>query len=363
MVKTFDSLAREYNDFSVPSYTIKVGGQELKPEEFPILDLNVKMSSGFDMASCEFTIAAAFNGESGKFEPDIYSALKPGKVVDVHMGYSSQMGVFKGYINSLGFNFAESGVQVNVQCLDAKGALVHNSTWKSHPNQKISAVVEAILREKCQEYCTISTPKMNYDTDVKLNLNRKEIDDYRFVIEFAKMTNNSFCVIYDKLYFCENLANTAKKKVELKWGQGLIDFSMEIDLSKQIGAVEVYGTNPVNQQQFTAKADSVPGSGSSGADISTVAKGRTAVVVTTQAVDQDQAAKLAKNKLQASASQLVKCKGSTIGIPDIQAGDLIGLTGMGKGINGDYYLTHVNHRFGPQGYLTSFECVSSHVQS
>jgi len=366
----FSDLEKKHKGFLTPQFSIKVGGSAINTEDFPIIDLNVSMSAAYDIGSCEFVIAGIFNQEKGKFESDIYSTFKPGKVVDVKVGYSStaQEGMFKGYINSISFEFnGKSGPYITVQCLDAKGALVNNITWENYGKLDIKDIVSKILNEKCSKYATICTVDSKFDEgetgayDESPEIKEHILDDYRYIIEFAKKTNNSFCVIYDKLYFCENIAKSAKEVVALSWGQSLLSFSAEIDLSGQIGSVQVFGIDPVNQSTFSAEADKVSGSGESGSDMASVVKNKKVVVIDHEVVNQNQAATLAQKKLESYASQLVKCKGSTIGIPEIKAGDKIKISGMGKGVDGVYYLNHVNHRINGQGYITTFDGSSSTV--
>jgi phage protein D len=364
----FSAIEKKHKGFEVPQFSIKVGGSPVKLDEFPVIDLNVYMSAGFDMGSCEFTIAGIFDQKNGKFDPDVYSKFKPGKVVDVKVGYSSTTGVFKGYINALAFSFQNNmGPYVTVQCLDAKGALVNNRTWKNYGKQDIKSIVASILQEKCSKYATISKVDSDFDEgetgaydespEIKDN-----IDDYQYVIEFAKKTNNSFCVIYDKLYFCENLARKARTMVELEWGKSLMSFSSEVNLSGQVGKVIVYGIDNITQKAFSAQANSVPGKGESGADMASVVKSKTMTILDSDVANQSQATELAKHTLESYALQLVKCKGTTIGMPEIIAGDKIGISGMGKGVDGEYYLTHVTHRINGRGYITGFEGISSHVR-
>ncbi len=366
---SYSKLEENYQGFSTPQFTVKVGGAEIKTDEFPILDLSVTMSAGFDMGSCDFTVAVVFDLENGKFAQDVYDKFKPGKVVDVSMGYKKPLtGLFKGYINAISFDFnGQSGPVVTVQCLDAKGALVNNKAWKNYGKLDIKDIVAKILNEKCSNFATISGVESDFDKDEQGAYDESPeikdiVDDYNYVISFAKKTNNSFCVIYDTLYFCENLAEKAKTQLELTWGKNLLSFSTEINLSGQIGSVEVFGMDPVTHETFSAKADTVPGAGESGADIASVAKNKTIVVIDHSVTNQSQATELAQHTLEAYASQLVKCKGATIGLPEIMAGDKIEIKGMGSGVDGVYYLTHVTHKINGQGYITTFDASSSKVQ-
>lgn len=371
MALKYSDIETKYKGLSVPDFSINVGGSDINMDDFPINELNVLISAGFDMSSCEFIISAEFDEENSKFSKDILGTFKPGKVVVVKMGYSGSalQGVFKGYINSLSFDFntMKDGAFVIVKCLDAKGALVNNKTWVNYGKQDIKTIVGKILREKCSSFATISGIESDFDSgksggyaespEIKENL-----DDYNYVIKFAEKTNNSFCVINDTLYFSENLAQkNTDPKVELAWGESLLSIISEIDISHQIGAVQVYGNDPINQESFSAKAEPAAGTGESGADMASLVKSKTMVIVNPYIINQSQADAVAKSKIAAYAAQLIRCQGKSIGIPDILAGDKIKLTGMGKGVDGVYSLTHVTHRIDVNGYTTSFDGCASRV--
>lgn len=373
MALKYSDIETKYKGLKVPDFSINVGGADVNTDDFPIRELNVLMSAGFDMSSCEFIISAEFDEENSKFEKDILGTFKPGKVVIVKMGYSGStlQGVFKGYINSLSFDFNTNneGAYVAVKCLDAKGALVNNKTWVNYGKQDIKTIVEKILREKCSSFATISGIESDFDQGksggYELSPEIKEnLDDYNYVIKFAEKTNNSFCVINDTLYFSENLFEKNKEhKVELAWGESLLSLVTEIDLSHQIGAVQVYGNDPINQETFSAKAEPATGTGESGADMASVVKSKTMVIVNPYIINQSQADAVAKSKMAAYSGKLLRCQGKTVGIPDILAGDKIKISGMGKGVNGVYSLNHVTHRIDVNGYTTSFEGYSSRVET
>lgn len=362
-INNFDKFAHKYGDFAVPKYSVSIGGNELDIEKFPILDLNIKMSAGFDMSSCEFTVAAHFSQKEGCFVPDIYEELKPGKPVDVLVGYIDPVGLFKGYINSLSFSFSGAGALVSVQCLDARGALVNSYEWIKHLDLKASQVIKMVLDERCKPYASVGEVNFLFDSAIKQNLYGKELDDYRFITSLASDTYHSFCVVYDTVTFTDTMLQGAKRNVSLKWGTSLIDFSTDIDLSRQFGTAHVSGTNPKDQKPYSPTWSRVPGSGETGRDMSDMVRSKEKMITTTLALDDHQAQLLAKRSMEATAAQMIHCRGSTIGIPDIVCGDLISISGMGHGIDGDFFLTHVTHRINGQGYLTSFEGTSSHVKN
>lgn len=350
----FSKLEETYLGFINPDFTIKVG-QKTVQKDFAIVDLKVKMSAAYDIGSCEFTVAGIMDLEEGEIQKEVLSTFKTGEVVEVEVGYTSNLqGVFKGYINSLAYEFSGQGPAITVECLDAKGALVNNKTWVNFGKKDIKEIVTSILNEKCKDYADIGTIESDFDAGEEGAYDespeiKKDVDDYQYLKAFAERTNNSFCVIYDKIHFCKNLADTAEVGIKLEWGKHLLTFSMEHDISQQIGAVEVYGMDHIEHKTFSGKAtntDQVP----------KVVKNKVIMINDPKGVvNEGQATALAKHTLAAHQTRFMTCKGSTIGLPDLKAGDKVEIGGMGEGLNGTYYLTHVTHSINGGGYLTSFE--------
>jgi phage protein D len=53
---------------------------------------------------------------------------------------------------------------------------------------------------------------------------------------------------------------------------------------------------------------------------------------------------------------MVKGTGSTVGLPDLRAGGVIELLGMGRRFSGTYFIVSTTHAIADGGYTTNFEC-------
>jgi phage protein D len=69
---------------------------------------------------------------------------------------------------------------------------------------------------------------------------------------------------------------------------------------------------------------------------------------------QEEADQRARAIYNERALQLVTGSGSTIGLPDLRAGHVIELDGLGPRFSGLYYVTQATHSIGNGGYLTTF---------
>jgi uncharacterized protein len=69
-----------------------------------------------------------------------------------------------------------------------------------------------------------------------------------------------------------------------------------------------------------------------------------------------EAKKLAVETLENIAKDMVKATCSTVGVPDLRAGGIIMIQGVGKRFSGRYFVTATTHTIGDSGYTTQFEC-------
>ncbi len=53
---------------------------------------------------------------------------------------------------------------------------------------------------------------------------------------------------------------------------------------------------------------------------------------------------------------MVKGSGSTVGLPDLRAGTVVHVDGLGERFSGRYFITSTTHTIGDGGYATQFEC-------
>jgi phage protein D len=58
--------------------------------------------------------------------------------------------------------------------------------------------------------------------------------------------------------------------------------------------------------------------------------------------------------------QMVTAEGSTVGLPDLRAGSLLEIAGVGARLGGRYFVTGTTHAFSDQGYVTRFKARREH---
>lgn len=363
MAKSFSSLAKSYDSFSVPQYVISVAGKDLKVKEFPVLSINVSQTVG-KASSAQISFACPFAIEKGKFEDNIYDKLKGGEKIEIKLGYaagklSKPETVFVGLIGAVRTEFSPGGVIVSVTCYDVRMVLFYNQQWRSFGGKKMKEVINEVLKP-CKDYCKIEVAENKYDAvmdEKQAKWVQDNMDDYKFILRLAMVTNSTFYVKGDTLYFVDNIAENPSSTVKLKWGEGLMSFSSEIDWSGQIGSVEIsYRSSERKTTEVPVKGNEIKGDGNHSSKDTNFVEKKSKEVTETMIGNDDQAKLYGKALLMENAMKYVTAQGSTIGLPDIQAGDAIEIDGVGKKLEGKYFLTQVTHRFDAGGFLTNFTC-------
>jgi phage protein D len=59
---------------------------------------------------------------------------------------------------------------------------------------------------------------------------------------------------------------------------------------------------------------------------------------------------------ESNAKNMLQATGSTVGLPDLHAGSVVVIDGLGSRFSGRYFVVSTTHTVGDGGYTTQFEC-------
>jgi hypothetical protein len=153
---------------------------------------------------------------------------------------------------------------------------------------------------------------------------------------------------------------------ELEWGVSLIDFAPRLSTANQVTSVEVRSWNretnepivepidlsdagiTINRDLFNLLRASLQGMGSG------PCSERRDIVVHEPQFTPTQARRAARGKLEERLKQLVEATGTTVGLPDLRAGQTIRIKGVGARFSGNYFVTKTTHTVNNEGYRTRF---------
>jgi uncharacterized protein len=153
-----------------------------------------------------------------------------------------------------------------------------------------------------------------------------------------------------------------KVTYQLTYGRSLIDFKPTLNTSDQVGSLTVRSWDNVNKRliEHTARRDQlrIRGVGEAGGqkEIDRSFAQVQEVVASTPVQTPQEARTVAREALEHNAKEMLKASGSTVGLPDLRAGSVIHVDGVGTRYTGRYFVTSTTHNIGDGGYTTQFTC-------
>jgi phage protein D len=177
--------------------------------------------------------------------------------------------------------------------------------------------------------------------------------DLQFVIRLAQRLDYEVTSVGRTLIFRPH-GGSQPSASTLVWGHPTLDiallggvvplrrFDATLDISQQVSTVTVCGTDAESGAQIVGRAgapdepDTPP-----------------LVIFSPPAGSAAEAAALAQAAIDQRRRQLVTVSGATIGLPQLRAGQVVEVQGVGR-FSGRYYLTETTHTVGDGGYETSF---------
>jgi phage protein D len=156
--------------------------------------------------------------------------------------------------------------------------------------------------------------------------------------------------------------NLRRKIYKLTYGRSLIQFQPSLSTANQVGKVRYQGWDHENKKkiEYTAQRSDIAtkGVGTEGgqSSIDQSFRDREEVITTQPVLSEQEAKTLATETLERIAKEMVTGTGSTVGLPDLRAGSIIEIDGLGTRFSGRYFVTATTHAIGDSGYTTQFEC-------
>ncbi|MGD9081287.1 MAG: hypothetical protein PVG96_18220 [Desulfobacterales bacterium] len=156
--------------------------------------------------------------------------------------------------------------------------------------------------------------------------------------------------------------NVQRVTYKLTYRRSLIDFQPNLTTANQVSEVTVRGWDNENKKkiEYTAKRSNIrtKGVGSKGgqASIEKAFNQRKEIVATRPIFSQKEAKILATETLERIAKDMVTGSGSVVGLPDLRAGGIVHIDGLGERFSGRYFVTSTTHTISDGGYVTRFEC-------
>jgi uncharacterized protein len=356
-------------DFYVPSFQVVLVNRPLNKEV--VRDI-IQVSYKDDIKqidSFEITINN-WDAEKRSFKYSDQHLFDPGKQLELWMGYFGKDPLrlmIKGEITSLRPTFPASGQPT----LAISG---QNALHRFRGEQKSRAYINKTDGDIARE--------IGHSLDVDVETNEiAEREKYQYVIQDTQ---------YDLVFLMERAqrigceiviaekgTNVRSEKSLLRfvpsdhvrqttyhliYGRSLIEFQPELTTANQVNEVVVRGWDSKNKEKFEGVAKRNQSrtrsldrrQGEEG--IQKSFQQRKEIIANRPVNSKQEAETMAKEALENMVKETVKGRGSTVGLPDLCAGSVLMIDGLGERFKGRYYVTSTTHTIGGGGYTTQFEC-------
>ncbi|WP_042163910.1 phage late control D family protein [Paenibacillus gorillae] len=348
----FASLETKYKHFVAPEMELLIDGESDKLAQMAVEWVEVDLSTETHADMAKFSIVNGFSISETKFDW-VEDTIQVGKTLQVKLGYADKKGLlFDGLITGYTLDYSSnSAPKIIVTGMDRSFLLMRSSHSKGWSKMKDSDVV----RQIAGEYGL--TAEIDDTTITRERIEQAGISDYHFIRSLAVDNDRQFYVEGSKLYFVK--PKLGQPVVQLKYGQSLLGFALQIDASGQMAEVKVRGYDVDKKTHVEATAKSVtamPSKSTTGPSLANKLSSKKVEIVYSQAASQAEAQLLATSMLERKARELVTGYGSSIGLPEIKPGKMIQIDGLGTGLNQTLRITRATHRLdADNGYTTSFE--------
>jgi len=393
-----ESNRKEIGSFYVPRFEVKIEGAGLPRDILrDVLQVaykdNIKEIDSFELTVNNWDAEKRdFKYIGSETEKDLkantpasqrFKIFEPcNKDVEVRMGYLDSLSLMvKGTFTTMEPNFPTAGAStLNVRGLNVLHQLRRKQYTYAWDNEKPSAIAKNIatltdpkskkkrfpmpivISDKAksdEEALTYVTQNNQYDIDFLLLLARK----HGYVV-FIREGDKKARTQDEKerhLYFGpsnDTVPGIRKVSFELKWGISLVDFKPTLTTANQIKSVTVNGWDRKAKKRISEvvtlddkKLTKVNGDLH---ELLNKCDPREEFVVDEPVFTKKEARKRAEAILLDRQKEMVKASGTCVGLPDLRAGQLVHIAGVGSRVSGVYFITDTTHTINDSGYITKF---------
>jgi len=337
---------------SVPAFDVKIAGSALSTEMLAHV-LSVTVDDSMDLPSMFAMEFSNFDVERGALIQD-QTQFDVGKVVEIRMGTGDRLTTLMvGEITGLEAAYTSSGLPgLTVRGFDRRHRLQRGRKVRTFIKQKDSEIVSKIAQEAGLSP-QVKDSKIVHDYVLQANQT-----DMEFILERARRIQYEVSVEDKKLLF-QPVANAESPLFTLTLQDDLVEFYARLSSVGKVSEVNVQGWDPKKKEKILGKAargdvNSTMGSVAGPALVAGAFSSAIGLVSETPVDSQAEAGQMAAALLNTDALALITGEGVCVGRPDLRAGKVIQVDGLGKRFSGSYYVRSVSHRYDKDGYATHF---------
>lgn len=336
-------------DFYVPAFEINPPGRRLPRD---VLHDVMTVTYNDDLTQIDNVELTVNNWDATAmdFKYSDGTTFVPGKELELWMGYRGRdplRRVMTGEITSLRPSFPAGGAStMTVTVLNVLHRFRTKQETHAYTDKTDSQIAKIIAGRLGVPVHTQPLNEQPYPYLLQDNQY-----DIVFLMERARRIGYDLWVEDGTLHF-QPSENLKRVTYLLTWGKSLIEFQPTLTTARQVGEVTVRAWDRTRRKMITATAKRKPGNEPEIESAFAERAEITSVVV----ANEQEAKRIAEDRLRDIAHEMVKATGSTVGLPDLRAGRRMRIERLGRRFSGDYFVTATHHTFSDSGYLTSFDC-------
>jgi uncharacterized protein len=363
-------------EFYVPTFEIKLRGQPVGQEVVHDVVQVTYKDNVDEIDSFEITINN-WDAKERDFKYSDSDLFDPGKQLELWMGYRGKDTtrlMVVGEITALRPLFPAAGQPtLSVSGLNLLHRFRKEQVSDVYTNMTDSQIAERIGNRLKPQAKVQTTPLEEETYDYVIQDNKYDIV---FLMERARRVGYDLRVSESDQKGRPNESilefgpsdRVRRITYKLTYGRSLIEFQPTLDTSSQVGEVIVRGWDALQKRAIVGRATRqdlrTRGLGQKGGQqqLESSFKERKEIIATQPIATKQEATRIARETLERIAKGLLTASGSTVGLPDLRAGSVIEVDGMGRRsgdrqrFNGRYFVTATTHSIGDGGYTTQFDC-------
>lgn len=291
------------------------------------------------------------------------------KTVQVHMGYAGHLVLMMtGNFTTMEPRFPDGGAPtLTVRGLNALHQLrrkQYSGAWRNTKDSDIAMNIATLTDRGRRRFpLPIRIDREALDAEEAVEFvaqdNQYDVD---FLFQRARRLGYVVHVEEDddgrRLYFGPSQSRSQPIEIELTWGQSLCDFTPTLTTANQIRSVTVKGWDRGRQREISETVSLDDRGVQINRDLHELlmrCDPREEQVVHEPVFTRRQARRRALDLLQDRNRELVKCSGTTVGLPELVSGRRIQIRGVGARFGGTYFVTESTHTIDDSGYQTQFK--------
>jgi phage protein D len=349
-----------------PAFSVEVDGVGVEADAAgAVTELSVTRQPD-TIDTCVLTLANPLPEMRWTHSPRDADVFRAGNGLTIKLGYGNALReVFDGEITAITPTFPEAGTPTlrieGYTRMHRLRAAPKTRTFLGMTDGEIAGRVARDLKLQLDA----DDPGVSHDYVIQFNQT-----DLAFLLERAERIRYEVSVSGRKLRF-KRAGESQTRALTLVYGGAAEDpadasdahplrsFSPKMNLLRPVDHVIVRGHHPKTGKAIEARAgagdaDATLGGTRKGPELATGAFGaREHTVVDRPVASLTEAKQLARALYTGRALEFVTGNGTTIGIPEMAAGTVVRLLGLGR-FSGSYYVTQCTHTIGAAGYQTSF---------